>query len=606
MSDYEPQPELDDELLSAYLDDELSPAERAAVEARLSDDPSAQQLLHQLRSVSEAVQALPQEVVGHDMRQSILSKAELARESAAIPGLLAVGEHADASNGEAAATLDAAPKFTFGQTRRGWVWASLAIAAALLIMVFGREPQRDRLPAVAKREGRTTDASGRGRDLEIRAANEPAAAPAASEGTRPVPTNFSWQMRTDMDARPTPSSGPEPQSGTLRLETAAETSSAPAAVPAPPAEEARRNLGGYLTDAAQPANKDESLAEGVAEMPASDYLAAADTPAMEVHDLSAANELGDASVAGEPAPPADEAPPVEDPVVVVRVHAKRAALETKAFDRLLERSGIEVDSAVDDAGATNLAQETRAARPFAENGQAAAAAETAPDKRKEDATVEAVLVEASPAAIASCMDGLNRDVENFVGLVVDDTSAVKAQSAVDEARDSQVFAKQQMAETLELSKYNRGTVPAEPESLDRDKSHFYDSYGAGFGGGRFGGGQSGGVAGGELGLEQVRQERMFRARKTLTESNAGLAVRLKWGTDAQPQDGSLRLQSAPAGQTDGKAARGAAAFKAQDLGREMKEAEQAATDNKLQVLFLFSCEDPAAATPTAPSRGKAQ
>jgi hypothetical protein len=131
---------------------------------------------------------------------------------------------------------------------------------------------------------------------------------------------------------------------------------------------------------------------------------------------------------------------------------------------------------------------------------------------------------------------------------------------------------------------------------------FYRSYGGGYGGGRFGG-----VAGGEYGLQQETQERMFRARKTLAESNAGLAVRLKeWGTDAQPQDGSLRLQPPPAGLADGNAERGAAAFKVQDLRREMKEAGTAAADNKLQVLFLFSCEDPAATTPIAPSRGKAQ
>jgi hypothetical protein len=570
-----------------------------------------------LRYVCEAVQALPQEVVGHDMRELILRKAEQARESAAVPGARAIGERADASNGEAAATLDAAPKYTFGQTRRGWIWASLAIAAALLIMVFGRGPERGRLPVVAKREGPAPEARGFGRDLQIRAANEPAAPPATSEAAPPTPTDLSWQMRkTDLDVQPAPASGPELPSRSLSLESTSEPSSAPAAVPAQPTEEARLNYGAYAGASAPPAtNKDESLAEGAAEMPAADHLAAA-TPETEVQDLSSASELGDASVAGQLARPADEAAPVEDAVVVVRVHAKRAALENKAFDRLLERSGIEVDSAVDDAGATDLAQETRAARRFAENGQAPAA-KPAPDQQKDDATVEAVLVEASPTAIASCMDGLNKDAENFVALVVDDTSAVRAQSAIEASPDSQVFAKQQTAENLELSKYNRGRVPAELESLDRDKNYFYDSYGGGYGGGRSGGGRfggvagggvaGGGVAGGELGLEQVRHERVFRARKTLAESNAGLAVRLKeWGSDARPQAGSLRLQSAPTGQTDGKAERGAAAFKVQDQRREMKEADTAAADNKLQVLFLFSLEDPAAATPTPASRGKAQ
>ncbi len=607
MSDYEPQPELDDELLSAYLDDELSPAERAAVESRLSEDPSAQQLLHQLRSVSEAVQALPQEVVGHDMRESILREAEQARESAAVPGLRAVGEHVDASNGEAAATLDGAPKVTFGQTRRGWIWASLAIAAALLIMAFGRQPEGDRLPAVAQREDRATEALGRGRELEIRPLNEPAAPAGAPEAAPPAPSSASsWHFSThstDMDAGPVPTSGPPPaRARSLGLENATDLSASPAPAPAQPAEEDRLHFGAYV-DAAAPSatNKDESLAEGTAEMPASDHLAAA-APATELRDGSQANELGDASVAGQPAPPADEGQIVEDPLVVVRVHAKRAALESKTFDRLLESSGIEVDSASDDAVATEIAQDSRAARRFAENGQTPAAAETTSEQLKDDATVEAVLVEASPSAIASCMDGLNKDVENFVGLVVDETSTIKAQLAAEDGRDAQVFAKQQLAENLELSKYNRGTVPPEPEALARDKSYSYSSGGAGFGGGGLGG-----VAGGERNMQQVQQERLFRARKTLTESNAGLAVRLKkWGNNAEPQAGRAGQLSVRGGLTDGTAAPADTEFKVQELRREMKEVEQRAANDKLQVLFLFSCEDPAAATPTTPSRGKAQ
>ena len=67
MTDYPSKLELDDELLSAYLDGELTADEQAAVEARLSADPAAAELLHQLRAVSQAVQGLPQEVVGRDL-----------------------------------------------------------------------------------------------------------------------------------------------------------------------------------------------------------------------------------------------------------------------------------------------------------------------------------------------------------------------------------------------------------------------------------------------------------------------------------------------------------------------------------------------------------
>ena len=50
MNEHQSQPELDDELLSAYIDNELSGDERAAVEARLVADGSAQKTVDQLRA----------------------------------------------------------------------------------------------------------------------------------------------------------------------------------------------------------------------------------------------------------------------------------------------------------------------------------------------------------------------------------------------------------------------------------------------------------------------------------------------------------------------------------------------------------------------------
>ena len=78
MSDKPSNYELDDELLSAYLDGELSADERAAVEARLATDPAAQQLLHELRSVSQSVQALPTESLGRDLSEEIIRRAREA------------------------------------------------------------------------------------------------------------------------------------------------------------------------------------------------------------------------------------------------------------------------------------------------------------------------------------------------------------------------------------------------------------------------------------------------------------------------------------------------------------------------------------------------
>ena len=70
--------EFDDEQLSAYLDDELAPDERVRVEARLSADPAARQLLDELRTVSQAMKSLPHAALGDDLRESVLRRAERA------------------------------------------------------------------------------------------------------------------------------------------------------------------------------------------------------------------------------------------------------------------------------------------------------------------------------------------------------------------------------------------------------------------------------------------------------------------------------------------------------------------------------------------------
>ncbi|HJQ81651.1 MAG TPA: zf-HC2 domain-containing protein [Lacipirellulaceae bacterium] len=617
MSDYDRQSELDDELLSAYLDDELSPEDRAAVESRLAADPAAQQLLHQLRAVCEAVQALPQEVVGHDMRDSILHQANAARQSATAAGPRAADEHADVSNGQPSTALDDAPKLTIGRTRRGWVWASLAIAAALLIMAFGREPERDRLPVVAQHQDkdRLGDTRGGATDLEVRAVNEPAASVAEFESAPPPDNRFAWQApAADMDAvpapetaaAPAPTSGPQPRGRAGGFGLATDSPTPPAQ--AQTTEELARNYGANSTLAEPMKTQDESLKEEIAEMPAADRLAAA-APTSELHDMKLGTTVADAAAGGEPAAapaaPADENQAAGDPLVVVRVHAKRTALERRTFDQLLERNGIEVDSApVAESGLATLDGSRRAARRFAETGQSNGTAEPASDQPDEAATVDAVLVEAPPAAITACIDGLNKDQENILGLWVDETAALEAKSASDSAPETDVFAKQNLAENLELTKYNRGVVPAEQESLARDKYHFYRSDGAGFGGGRFGGASSN-----EFRLELLRQGRWLRERKSLSESAGGLAVRLNErgvvAQQAQPS-GQQSAQGGLGAENDSRAAQSDSQTAALSVGeprREMKEAAQAG-ENKLQVLFLFSCDE--AAAPSPPSRGKAQ
>ncbi len=122
----DPAEHFDDELLSAYVDGELMGEELALVEQRLADDPQAGQLVEELRALSQEVQSLPQELVGDDLRATILQRAERAM-------LLGAEEQP---------TL--APRES-GSPRR-WMWAAMALAAMLLLTVFLPNAQQDEKP----------------------------------------------------------------------------------------------------------------------------------------------------------------------------------------------------------------------------------------------------------------------------------------------------------------------------------------------------------------------------------------------------------------------------------------------------------------------------
>jgi len=126
----EQEAQFDDELLSAYLDDELSAEERAHVEERLSADPAARQLLEELRSVSQAMRGLPHAKLGRDLRDSVLRRAE--RE------MLVAGKAKSAKEPE-----QVAHPLPFGRSKRAWFWAGAAIAAGLMLMFIEREAPRD-------------------------------------------------------------------------------------------------------------------------------------------------------------------------------------------------------------------------------------------------------------------------------------------------------------------------------------------------------------------------------------------------------------------------------------------------------------------------------
>ena len=65
----------ENELLSAYLDGELTPEERAHVEQLLASSPAARQLLDELRALGATMRSLPRQALGEDLSGQVLDVA---------------------------------------------------------------------------------------------------------------------------------------------------------------------------------------------------------------------------------------------------------------------------------------------------------------------------------------------------------------------------------------------------------------------------------------------------------------------------------------------------------------------------------------------------
>jgi anti-sigma factor RsiW len=441
MSDNPLPPEFDDELLSAYLDDELAPHQRAVVEGHLASDPAARQLLDELRHVSQAVRGLPQQKLRQDLRETILQKlGDAARPAAPV------------NRDENAPAL---PKLTIGRTRRGWLWASLAVAAALLIMLTQGEVREshDRPVAFRQREAPSLTAA-------------PEAAP---------PEAASYAGREAAESKTTDA-----------FTAVGEATSAPPA------------------DSAAPAAPTQSATQS-------------------------------------------------DELVVVHVLAKREALENKAFDQLLVNNGVSFELAP--RAADRAAGATRYEAPAAASGRA----ENQAAPPRYDTLVEAVLVEAPPQTIEMCLDELNKDSSNYLGVEVGDSLPAEQPPAPQSPR-AKKFA-------VDLGKYNRGAVPQRQKDLFAlDKSQ-YSSQSPGV--------TTYGGSGGTLAPSAGAQPNVRQWTKQEKVLNEGRAQR-------------LLIQDADIGRAQERL----------DLRRQLKVPAERDRAN-LQVLFVLAPGDEPAASPPA-------
>jgi hypothetical protein len=119
------------ELLSAYLDGELTPAEQARVEHLLAADPAARQLLDELRALSGTLKSLPRQKLGKDFCESVLQTVEKRK-------ILGTDKSASVAQESGPVFSEPLPKTILRRLSnpRVLVWETLIVAVAVLLMVY--------------------------------------------------------------------------------------------------------------------------------------------------------------------------------------------------------------------------------------------------------------------------------------------------------------------------------------------------------------------------------------------------------------------------------------------------------------------------------------
>lgn len=153
-----------DELLSAYLDGEVTPQEREQVERWLAESPEARQTLEELRNLSAAVQSLPKAELGEDLADSVLRLAERR--------MLTTAPQADDSLPQPAFTWAGALRRVISP--RNLSWSIAAITVALVVSLLNPQAPVFRHTAAPVAN---TAATGPIEDLAIGPKTNPASRP---------------------------------------------------------------------------------------------------------------------------------------------------------------------------------------------------------------------------------------------------------------------------------------------------------------------------------------------------------------------------------------------------------------------------------------------
>jgi len=236
------------ELLSAYLDGELTADEQARVEQLLAGSPAARQQLEEMRALSATLQSLPVNRVNENLGERVLRMAERRMLSEA-PQPASVGLPPGSRPGLAGAAAEAPQPASVSwqsvgrQLRqpRTWLWPAVAAVVAVMLYVQNPQMQEKAAPQLARApEAREPVAEMPAEAPSIRALgveeNAPEVAMDAARRDRYEKRKFAERLADEGDVIPDSASAPTdaPAEDMMAGQPApAPRASAPAAEPKP-------------------------------------------------------------------------------------------------------------------------------------------------------------------------------------------------------------------------------------------------------------------------------------------------------------------------------------------------------------------------------------
>lgn len=488
----------ENELFSAYLDGELTAEEQAQIERLLASSPAARQLMEELRALSGTLQSLPVHKLGEDLAPQVLRVAERRMLGEPASGLEAPSPSLPQPAPDALRPLwrTLARRVL---TPRTIVWPGVAVAVALLIMVFGPQgldprpgPRQvavaPKAEAERPRDGQSqrppSAAAIAARETEERDAAPESAAPPAAPALPPA-----VKARTARSAGegmlPAPDAKPADRAQAARRDAANKAAIDKA--------ELRSEVDGLAPGAAAPLPKiveAEAAAKGgaLAGHPPAPSAAPGPTRAMGAWGGAPGAGGGESHGPGRPGFGVAAAPATEkhlakadadravrerfsaaDGTMLVICDLSPGAVEDRAFDELLARQQIAWDGAgPGPAEVGPLAEMVRGQPNAVRQGPAKDESQEQAKlqaHRKEKAAqgpaadLDLVLVEATPQQIEAALAAIQSRPEDFVRVKVAPSLNVPAQEGLRQFERG--YAVDKKAEGRDIAA-QQGAVPAGP------------------------------------------------------------------------------------------------------------------------------------------------